>query len=231
MHTEAPGQSGLRVAGVGKSFERAGRRIEVLREVTFCLRPGQSLAIAGPSGSGKSTLLHMLGSLDRPTAGSITIDGREPISLSEPELARFRNREIGFVFQDHHLLPQYSALENVLIPTMAGGSRSPEDEGRARELLGSVGLADRLEHYPAELSGGECQRTAVARALINRPGLLLCDEPTGNLDQVTADAVADLLFDLHRARNNMLIAVTHSLALAARFERRLELRDGRCVEA
>jgi lipoprotein-releasing system ATP-binding protein len=187
------------------------------------------VAITGPSGSGKSTLLHLIGTLDRPTSGRIEIDGKEPYGLPEPELARYRNETVGFVFQDHHLLPQYTVLENVLIPTLAFGG-TEADGARARELLRRVDLSDRLDHRPSQLSGGERQRVAVARALINRPGLLLCDEPTGSLDGKTAEAVSSLLFELHGEEGGILIVVTHSLELAGRFENRLELREGRCCE-
>jgi lipoprotein-releasing system ATP-binding protein len=219
----------LEAAGVCKYFDSDVRRVEVLRGISFKMTQSQSLAITGPSGSGKSTLLHLLGTLDKPSAGSITINGTDPFSLPEPELARFRNQVVGFVFQDHHLLPQYSVLENVLIPTLAFRRKNDAAEKRARQLLERVGLAPRLDHRPAELSGGERQRVAVARALINRPSLLLCDEPTGNLDHVSANTVASLLFELHREEQNILIVVTHSLELAARFERRFELKEGRCL--
>ncbi|MEK7728979.1 MAG: ABC transporter ATP-binding protein, partial [candidate division KSB1 bacterium] len=190
---------------------------------------GQSLAIIGPSGSGKSTLLHLLGTLDQPSSGAITLGDRNPFALSEPALAKFRNQTIGFVFQEHHLLPQYAVLENVLLPTLAFGKSADKQQEYARALLQRVGLAHRLEHFPAELSGGEKQRVAIARALINRPRLLLCDEPTGNLDRNTGHAVADLLFELHREQSNILLIVTHSAELAARCERRFELREGTCV--
>jgi len=222
--------SGLRVCDVHKRFETETRPVEVLRGVSFDIARGHSLAILGPSGSGKSTLLHLIGTLDRPSAGRVEIDGSEPHALPERELARFRNRAIGFVFQEHHLLPQYSVLENVLVPTLAFAADRQRGEARARELLERVGLSHRLDHRPAELSGGERQRAAVARALINNPGLLLCDEPTGSLDGATANQVADLLFELHRAEGNLLIVVTHSLELAERCERRLKLQDGRCSE-
>jgi lipoprotein-releasing system ATP-binding protein len=221
----------LEVAGVRKHFDSDLHRIEVLRGISFTMTSGQALAITGPSGSGKSTLLHLIGTLDQPSSGRIEIGGKNPFALPEPELARFRNKVVGFVFQDHHLLPQYSVLENVLIPTIAYKSNNGGTEKRALELLDKVGLAHRIDHRPAELSGGERQRVAVARALINRPGLLLCDEPTGNLDRSTANAVASLLFDLHMEEQNMLIVVTHSLELASRFERRFELVEGTCVEA
>lgn len=220
----------LIVSELGKHFGGNSRKVEVLRGVSLEMRPGESLAVMGPSGSGKSTLLHCVGTLTPPSSGSVEIGGRNPFALPEPELARFRNRRIGFVFQDHHLLPQYSLLENVLIPAMA----FPETEGdsmeRALDLLREVRLDHRLDHRPSEVSGGERQRAAVARALMNRPSLLLCDEPTGNLDRSTAQVVADLLFELHRSEENILIVVTHSRELAERFPRRLELREGRCVE-
>ena len=220
----------LNVADVHKSFETGTQRVEVLRGVSFDMHPGQALAFTGPSGSGKSTLLHLIGALDRPSSGTIAIDGQDPYALSEPELARFRNRTVGFVFQEHHLLPQYSVLENVLVPTLAFPGDRRGSEARARELLERVGLSHRLDHHPAELSGGERQRVAVARALINQPKLMLCDEPTGSLDQSSADAVASLLFEMHGGEGNVMICVTHSLSLAARFERRFELREGQCVE-
>jgi lipoprotein-releasing system ATP-binding protein len=219
----------LKVSAIYKNFGNEAHPIEVLRGISFEIAQGQSLAITGPSGSGKSTLLHLIGTLDRPSSGKIEINGEDLFTLPEPQLARFRNQVIGFVFQDHHLLPQYSVLENVLIPTMAFKNRDGNAEGRARELLESVGLAHRLDHRPAELSGGERQRVAVARALINSPSLLLCDEPTGNLDRSTANAVASLLFELHKAERNILIVVTHSLELARRFERRFELVNGTIV--
>ena len=203
----------------------------MLRDVSLCAEVGQSLALIGPSGSGKSTLLHLLGTLEPPTSGQIAISGQDPLALPEPQLARFRNEHIGFVFQNHHLLPQYSALENALIPTLAFPQGRSDRRERARDLLTAVGLEERLHHRPAELSGGECQRVAVARALINQPGLLLCDEPTGSLDRQTATTVADLLFALHRAEQAALVIATHDLELAARCDRRLHLREGTCVEA
>lgn len=220
----------LSVRDVHKGFDIGTTRVDVLRGVTFELAVGEALAITGPSGSGKSTLLHLIGTLDRPSSGSIEIGGSDPYALPEPELARFRNDNVGFVFQDHHLLPQYSVLENVLVPTLAFPGGRNGAGSRARELLDGVGLGHRLDHRPAELSGGEKQRVAVARALINRPGLLLCDEPTGSLDRGSADAVSDLLFELHLAESNVLVVVTHSLDLARRFKRHFELREGRCSE-
>ncbi len=220
----------LRLDDVHKTFILGPQELHVLQGCTLALEPGDALAITGRSGSGKSTLLHLIGTLDEPTSGAIRIGGRDPFALSEPELARFRNRTIGFIFQDHHLLPQYTVLENVLIPTLAFPGEGG-DETWARELLGRVGLADRLAHRPAELSGGERQRVAVARALVNRPALLLCDEPTGNLDKMNADGVMDLLLELHAGSERIVIVVTHSSEIAARFPRRAQLDDGRCVEA
>lgn len=220
----------LRVNELVKRYETAGGALSVIDGVSFELAGGDSLAVVGPSGSGKSTLLHVIGTLDRPSSGSVTLGGQDPYALDEPALARFRNRHVGFVFQDAYLLPQYSVLENVLVPTMAQPGSSDGAEARARELLERVGLGHRLNHRPAELSGGERQRTAVARALVLRPGLLLCDEPTGSLDARSAGAVADLLFELHAEAGTILIAVTHSLELAGRFPRRFELREGRCSE-
>lgn len=228
MHTAK--SISLQLTQVSKHFETEMRRVEVLRDVSFAMAGGEALTIMGPSGSGKSTLLHLIGTLDQPSSGNIEINQQTPFALPEPELARFRNQMIGFIFQDHHLLPQFSVLENVLVPTWAFKNNYRDVPKRAQELLDRVGLSHRLEHRPAELSGGERQRVAIARALINRPSLLLCDEPTGDLDQNTANAVATLLMELHRAENNILIVVTHSLELAARFNRRFELREGRCVE-
>ena len=219
----------LEATDVCKHFALGDQTVEVLRGVSLRAEVGQSLALIGPSGSGKSTLLHLLGTLEPPTSGQIAIGGQDPLALPEPQLARFRNQHIGFVFQNHHLLPQYSALENALIPTLAFSQADRRE--RARNLLTAVGLEERLHHRPAELSGGECQRVAVARALINQPGLLLCDEPTGSLDRQTATTVADLLFTLHRAEQAALVIATHDLELAARCDRRLLLREGTCVEA
>lgn len=196
----------------------------MLREVSLTLAAGESIAIMGPSGSGKSTLLNILGTLEAPSEGRVTLDDCDPFSLSQRELARFRNRRIGFVFQDHHLLPQCSVVENVLLPTLAD-RQGPSELHRARELLDRVGLADRLEHHPAELSGGEKQRVAIARALIRRPSLVLADEPTGNLDRSAADNVAELLSELPRQDASALIVVTHSERLAGRFSRVFDLTD------
>lgn len=208
-----------------KDFPTRSGKLEVLRDISLSLARGQSAVVMGPSGSGKSTLLNILGTLESPSSGTVRIEGANPFGLAEPELARFRNSRIGFVFQDHHLLPQLNVLENVLLPTLAGKTNADATK-RARELLDRVGLSGRLDHRPAELSGGERQRVALARAMINRPLLLLCDEPTGNLDRDTAAAVGALLTELHESEKNILIVVTHSTTLAERFGRPFELFDG-----
>ena len=211
----------LKVSNVSKDYGA----IRVLQDISFSFTGGTSVAITGPSGSGKSTLLHIIGTLEKPTDGQIEINNTDPFTLSEPELARYRNTLIGFVFQDHHLLPQYSVLENVLVPTFAFKRESNATE-RAHELLKRVGLSHRTSHRPGELSGGERQRVAIARALINQPGILLCDEPTGNLDAATSETIVDLLFELHRVEQNLLIVVTHNLTLVPRFQQHLQLSDG-----
>jgi lipoprotein-releasing system ATP-binding protein len=208
-----------------KDYPTRGGPLSVLRDVNLELGRGEALAVMGPSGSGKSTLLHILGTLDRPTSGGVRLEGKDPFALPERELADFRNRHVGFIFQDHHLLPQCSVLENVLIPTLVGGPQAGV-ENWARDLLARVGLSDRLDHRPAELSGGERQRVAVARALVQHPLLLLADEPTGNLDRRSAQAVGRLLLDLHREEQTVLVAVTHSLELARTFPRVMEMVDG-----
>jgi lipoprotein-releasing system ATP-binding protein len=219
----------LHVNQLCKDYPTRSGPLSVLRSVSLELAPGESLAVMGPSGSGKSTLLHILGTLDRPTSGDVRLDGKNPFALSEPELADFRNRHVGFIFQDHHLLPQCSVLENVLIPTLVGDTDRNAAEKWARTLLERVGLSGRLEHRPAELSGGERQRVAVARAMVRHPVLLLADEPTGNLDRHTAQAVGQLLFDLHRQEKTVLVVVTHSVELARTFPRQLEMNDGTLV--
>ncbi|HUY36631.1 MAG TPA: ABC transporter ATP-binding protein [Pirellulales bacterium] len=217
----------LVVQDVTKRYSTRGEPLVVLRGCSLSVSASENLAILGPSGSGKSTLLMIMGTLDRPTAGRVTLGGDDPFQFNEPRLARFRNERIGFVFQDHHLLPQCSVLENVLIPTIAAGRATTPSFDRARMLLDRVGLSARLEHRPAELSGGERQRVAIARALIRQPVLLLADEPTGNLDRSTAAGMGDLLLELQRLERTMLVVVTHSLELAARFSRCVELDQGR----
>jgi lipoprotein-releasing system ATP-binding protein len=218
----------LVVNRVAKSYPTPRGELPILHDVSLSLDRGESAAIMGPSGSGKSTLLYILGALEPPTTGTVTLDGQDPYALGERAQAAFRNRNVGFVFQDHSLLPQCSVLENVLAPTLvaAPDDGNRDDVARARELLHAVGLAERLDHRPGELSGGEKQRAAIARALIREPLLLLCDEPTGNLDGSSADAVASLLVDLHRSRANVLIVVTHSSSLAGRFATQLEMSGG-----
>ncbi len=217
----------LIATGVSKDYPTRTGPLSVLRNVNVTLNRGEALAVMGPSGSGKSTFLHMLGTLDQPTAGSITLEGTNPFSLPERELAAFRNCRIGFVFQDHHLLPQCSVLENVLVPTLVSkGTQPAETEAYARQLLDRVGLGARLDHRPAELSGGERQRVAVARALVLKPVLLLADEPTGNLDRKNAAAVGELLLELHRQENNILVVVTHSPELAKLLPKQVEVNDG-----
>ena len=212
----------LEVTNLAKSYPTPRGPLTILSNLTLSLRPGDAASIVGPSGSGKSTLLYVLGALEPPTAGTVTLDGVNPFALSSTELAVFRNRCVGFVFQDHLLLPQCTVLENVLIPTLVG-EREPDAPDRARELLDGVGLADRLDHRPGELSGGERQRVSLARALIRRPPLLLCDEPTGNLDRAAGDVVASVLFDLHERQKTILLIVTHNIALAARCPIQFEL--------
>ena len=220
----------LTAESIDKSYAIGGSDLVVLRGVSISLEAGSAVAIMGPSGCGKSTLLNICGTLDAPSGGRVTIDGVDPFALPEQELARFRNQRIGFVFQEHHLLPQCSVLENVLLPTLVstGGGNGV---ARARTLLDRVGLADRIEHRPAELSGGERQRVAIARALVNEPLLLLADEPTGNLDAKTAESVADLLVEIHRDRNCALMVVTHSERLASRLDVRMSLADGTLLSA
>lgn len=210
---------------VSKSFGA----IEVVRDVSFDIHDGDFIAVVGPSGCGKTTLLNLLGALDKPTSGSIEIDGLDIAQLSEPDAAAFRNHRLGFVFQQHHLLPQLNVLENVLVPRLAGDWEEPPTttQERATELLVKVGLQDRLHHLPWQLSGGEKLRTAVARALINQPKLILADEPTGSLDPASTDQVADLLLELNRDQGVTLLVVTHNHELARRMSRTLELKAGR----
>ena len=222
----------LIVDGVSKSYPTPRGALRILTDVSFSVDRGGAVAIMGPSGSGKSTLLYILGALEPPSSGTVVLEGQDPFSLGEREQAAFRNRRIGFVFQDHSLLPQCSVLENVLAPTLVAprGEGVPgEDDVRARALLTQVGLGDRLDHRPGELSGGEKQRAALARALIRNPLLLLCDEPTGNLDRANAGTVAELLLQLHAARNTILVVVTHSTHLAERFPVRYEMAEGTLV--
>ena len=214
----------LKVENLSKEYPTPAGPLRIVSDVSLSLAPGAAASIMGPSGSGKSTLLYMLGALEPPSSGTVTLKGQNPFLLNPKQLAAFRNQQIGFVFQDHCLLPQCSVIENVLTPAMISTSNG-EPSRRATELLKQVGLAERLDHRPAQLSGGEKQRVALARALIMKPQLLLCDEPTGNLDQKSAEVVADLLLDIHRQAETILIVVTHSNELAARFPQRFELRN------
>ena len=211
----------LKVENVSKEYPTPRGPLKIVSAISLSLSRGDALSIMGPSGSGKSTLLYMIGALEPPTSGTVTFNGQNPFQLKEKELAAFRNREIGFVFQDHCLLPQCSVIENVLTPTLV--SKDGHDSERARLMLTEVGLKDRLEHRPAELSGGEKQRVALARALVMKPQLLLCDEPTGNLDHQAAEVVASLLLALHQQQETILVVVTHNAELAARFPLRYEL--------
>lgn len=221
----------LKVTDLRKEYPTPSEPLVVLRGVNLSLDPGDTLSIVGPSGSGKSTLLNILGTLDEPTGGSVRLGNVNPFDLSAADLAGFRSRSVGFIFQDHHLLPPCTALENVLIPKLAVGAVSGKDIDRGRMLLKEVGLEGRMTHLPAELSGGERQRVSVARALMNSPSLLLCDEPTGSLDATTGRAVADLIFTLAGQMKLILIAVTHSAELAGRFGKRMQMQDGTLREA
>ena len=212
----------LVASSLSKQYATATGPVRVLDQVSFELHRGDAAAVTGPSGCGKSTLLHLLGALDTPTSGSVTLDGQNAFSLSESAQALFRNDKIGFVFQDHCLLPQCTVLENVLAPTLIA-KPDPGVNDRAEFLIDRVGLSTRATHKPAELSGGEKQRVAIARALIRNPILLLADEPTGNLDEVTAESIAKLLFELHKENQAILLCVTHSSDLAARFPIRFRM--------
>tara|TARA_R110002095_G_scaffold174865_1_gene152255 strand:+ start:1522 stop:2214 length:693 start_codon:yes stop_codon:yes gene_type:complete len=219
----------LIVRELTKEFSIAAESLPILAGVNLVLNRGEALAITGPSGSGKSTLLYILGVLDQPTSGAVTQFGQNPFELNTKQQAEFRNQNIGFIFQDHHLMPQFSVLENVLIPTMVYQGETSDAEDRARHLLERVGLHDRMHHRPAQISGGERQRVAVCRALINNPRLLLADEPTGNLDRSNTESIGKLLLEINQEQNTVLICVTHSSDLAALFPRHQGLRDGLLV--
>ncbi|OYP29387.1 ABC transporter ATP-binding protein [Rhodopirellula sp. MGV] len=219
----------LRVEHLRKTFQSAGEPLHVLRDVCMEVSGGQSLAIVGPSGSGKSTLLQILGALDRPEGGAYTVDGEDPFQLDDQAIAHWRNQKIGFIFQDHHLLPHLSVMENVLVPTLAGGRATEPLIERARELLDAVGLSQRVDHLPGMLSGGERERVAIARALLMSPALILADEPTGNLDRKTAEAVTEVLQQLQKENGAILICVTHSETLATAMDQQYELIDGKLV--
>ncbi len=219
----------LEVVNLSKEYPTPQGPLRILSEVSLVLRRGDAVSIMGPSGSGKSTLLYITGALEPPTSGEVRLDGQNPFSLKEKELASFRNRQIGFIFQDHCLLPQCSVMENVLTPTLVADMKKDEAQTRARALLEQVGLSQRIEHSPAELSGGEKQRVSLARALMMKPLLLLCDEPTGNLDHKSAGVVASLLLELHKQQETILIVVTHSAELSARFPIQFELHEQQLV--
>ncbi len=229
MNRGGGSEVGLSVRALEKSYSLGGQPLSVLSDLSLEMRPGDSLAIVGPSGSGKSTLLQILGTLDRPDSGTVRIAGTNPFELGENELAAFRNRHIGFIFQDHHLLPQLSVLENVLIPALATRSATAADRDRAVELIERVGLSSRANHLPGELSGGERERVAIARSLLCKPDLMLADEPTGNLDRHTAETITRLLLELQQQADAMLVVVTHSQSLAEAMSRQVELADGKLV--
>lgn len=224
------GHTVLEVRDLHKGFRQGPGRIEVLRGVNLKVAAGQSLAIVGASGAGKSTLLHILGGLDRPDSGEVLINGRSIWDMNEAQRGRLRNKAMGFVYQFHHLLPEFTALENVAMPLMIRGESTVASMARASELLGRVGMESRLDHKPGELSGGERQRAAVARALVGSPALILGDEPTGNLDELTADSVYQQILGLNRELGTSLILVTHDHRMAARMDRCLELSKGRLTD-
>jgi lipoprotein-releasing system ATP-binding protein len=230
LQTQSRGGAHIVVRDLTKVFVHAERRLEVLRGIDLEIAPGERVSVVGASGVGKSTLLHVLGTLDLPTSGHILYDGRDITRLGPGQLAQFRNREIGFVFQFHHLLPEFTALENVMMPALIQRVSRREAMDRAHQMLARVGLSERLSHRPGELSGGEQQRVALARALILAPKLLLADEPTGNLDSVTGEGIHELLLELNRERGITMLIVTHNPELAAHMPRRLMMVDGRIVE-
>jgi lipoprotein-releasing system ATP-binding protein len=215
----------LEATNLTKQYPSPRGPLPILAGVSLSLNRGDAVSIMGPSGSGKSTLLYILGALEPPTSGSVTLDGRNPFLLKEKDLAAFRNKEIGFIFQDHCLLPQCSVLENVLVPTLVAPNKNGFYEERARKLLADIGLDGRLDHRPAELSGGEKQRVALARAMILDPLVVLCDEPTGNLDHASAEVVSALLLEMNRRRKSILVVVTHSAELGAKFPIRFQLLE------
>jgi len=222
-------QETLVLENVTKTFETAAGALTILNDVTLTFQPGEAVAITGPSGCGKSTLLYTVGLLDAPTSGRITLFSEDVYRLSSSQQAKFRNEKIGFVFQEHHLLPQCTVLENVLLARLPAGSVTSEVKSRAKALLERVGLSARLGHRPAQLSGGERQRVAICRALLNEPRLILADEPTGNLDPTTAEEIGTLLLELQAEHKTILLCVTHSESLAARFPARMTLREGKLV--
>ena len=220
----------ISVKSLTKQFPTPTGSLQILDGIDVVIQPENNLAVIGPSGSGKSTFLHIVGTLDHPSGGEISILGQDPSVLNEHQLAEFRNQNIGFVFQDHHLLPQLTARENVVIPAIAQGKANRSHQDRAAELLTSVGLKDRMDHRPNQLSGGERQRVAVARALMNEPKIILADEPTGSLDQVNAEAIGELLLELQKQHALTLVCVTHNDDLAKRFDQTFRLEQGKFVD-
>lgn len=218
------------VQGLCKTYQMTSGPLQVLKDVSFQVRPREIVGVVGESGSGKSTLLHLLGTLDTPTRGSVRIGGQDPFSGSDAQVSHFRNRYIGFVFQHNNLLPEFSALENVMMPGLIAGTPEKKVRAFAQELLVRVGLSARVDHYPGQLSGGEQQRVAIARALINSPVLLLADEPSGNLDSVNAANIHNLFFEVNRGLGTTVIVVTHNLEFAHTLPRRIEMRDGRVID-
>ena len=220
----------IRCRGLAKTYQEGDLVTPVFANLDLSVLRGETVAIVGASGAGKSTLLHLLGGLDTPTAGEVFVAGQKMSALSDAARGELRNRALGFVYQFHHLLPEFTALENVMLPVLLGGAAVPDASQRARSLLESVGLGHRLEHKPGELSGGERQRAAVARALVNTPACVLGDEPTGNLDEKTAATVFELMLELNRAKRTSLVLVTHDRRLARRLDRVLELHEGKLRE-
>jgi lipoprotein-releasing system ATP-binding protein len=219
----------LEVRNLYKSYGNGSAKVEVVKGIDLTVEAGDTVALVGPSGAGKSTLLHIMGTIDRPTTGEVLFDGKDIFALSDQPLASFRNRSIGFVFQFHHLLPEFTALENVMMPLLIGGTKKSQAEERSRSLLDDVGLSHRITHRPGELSGGEQQRVAIARALVRSPRLLLADEPTGNLDMKTSEEVHALLYSIQRQTGISLVIVTHNEKLAAGMGRTVRIVDGRIV--
>lgn len=223
-------ESTLEVTELTKSFNSGDQKVEILKGISFQMHGGQNAAIVGPSGCGKSTLLYILGALETPSSGTVQLGQQDPFQLSGPALAKFRNQSIGFIFQDHHLLPQLTVQENVLLPALASGEVTSEIKQRSLSLIEQIGLAHRIDSLPAKLSGGERQRVAVARAMLLKPLLLLADEPTGSLDEGNSGKVAELMLQMQQQEGSMLLCVTHSPALAARFQSTMRLHDGKIVE-